>query len=143
MSSGVPNTAWRQDAFWYAVDVVAQSGVLTPALVVNPVLRIEQASDFVWEKLVCDVTPLGSTFTTIITIQGPQEQLMGAAIPNNALYGTAQRPALIKPRVLTRNSDISFTITSTSVANITALVIVLWGYKVKDRNALNLNMPLG
>ena len=108
----------------------------------NVNLLITQEADFVVEKLTADVTPIGALFTYQMTDTSTGRVLSNQPIISVNGLGTAQRPRLWKPRLFRRNSTIQFIIVNISLAPITRLQICLSGYKIFDRNALNLNLPV-
>ena len=123
-------------------DPVAQSGApIGIAAVQIGTVRISQDADFVAEKFVFSVLPLGANFQVRITDDGSGRNLSNIPVDINNVAGTAQRPRILKPRLFKRNGDVSIEFTNTSGAPITALQFVMSGYKIFNENALNLNNP--
>lgn len=131
------------EPFWYAVDPTVGGTVpLGAAATTTSPIQITQEADFIAEKITGFVAPVGGTFTLLITDNATSRQLSNQAIVSTAIIGTAERPAIMKPRLFRRNSAVQFTFTNISGAAITRLQVVLVGYKIYDRNALNLNRPV-
>jgi hypothetical protein len=153
-ASGIPRTIdykdylaskgleFHTEVFDLVVDPVAQSGAAIAAgAVVVATVRISQEADFVAEKWVFTAGPLGAGFSVRIEDSSTGRALSNVAVDINNVAGTAQRPRILKPRLFRRNADVSVTFTNTSPAPITALQFVMSGYKIFDKNALNLNNP--
>lgn len=142
---------FHTEYFELAVDPIAQSGgVIAAGASVIATFRVSQEADFVAEKIldVCEAnnedTDLGpNAYRAQIFDNATNRALSNIPIPRGSLAGTAQRPALMKPRLFRRNSDISivFTANANLAHSLTALVLTFQGYKIFDPNALNLNNP--
>jgi hypothetical protein len=133
---------FHTEIFDLVVDPVAQSGAnIAAGGVVVATVRISQEADFVSEKWVFTVAPLGAVFQVRITDNSTGRTLSNIPVDINNVAGTAQRPRILKPRMFRRNADVSFEFTNTSGAIITGLQFCMSGYKIFDKNALNLNNP--
>jgi len=136
---------FHTEAFDLEFDPIAASGGnLTAA--VSPLattVRVSQEADFVAEKLVESHTPAASTYSVRIFDNGTNRALSNGPILNASIAGTAQRPRIWKPRLFRRNSDIQIDFALVAGADITQLEFVMSGYKIFDKNALNLNNPQG
>ena len=135
---------FNTEPFYNAFDPTVGGTIPVPvAGTVQGALAITQEADFVAEKLTFEVVPLGALFTVLIEDASSNRQLMNQPLISNNLLGTAQRPALWKPRLFRRNSNILMTILNISGVPITRLQIVFCGYKIFDPRALDLNLPQG
>jgi hypothetical protein len=142
---------FHTEVFDLSVDPIASSGAnMAAGATVIAVVRVSQEADFVCEKFMefCVDTadqadPDDVGYRVQIFDNATNRALSNIPIPRSIIAGTGQRPALIKPRLFRRNSDISFVFTADSQnANaINRLVFTMRGYKVFDPNALNLNNP--
>lgn len=142
---------FHTEYFELAVDPIAQSGqTIAPGASAIATFRVSQEADFVAEKImdICNIddedTDTGpNSYRAQIFDNATNRALSNIPLPRGALCGTASRPALIKPRLFRRNSDITivFTANANNSDPITALVFVFQGFKIFDANALNLNNP--
>lgn len=142
---------FHTEIFDLSVDPIAQSGQnLAAGATVIATVRISQEADFVCEKIM-DWT-VDSADRVLPELVGWRLQIFDNAtnralsnipVPRSSIAGTAQRPALWKPRLFRRNSDLSFVFTADAGNDnpITQLVVTMQGFKIFDPNALNLNNP--
>ena len=135
---------FNTEPFYNSIDPTVGGTVpLAAAATFQGAIAITSEADFVGEKWTFEVVPLGALFTVRVEDASSNRTLMNQPLISNNFLGTAQRPALWKPRLFRRNSNIMFTIQNISGAPIVRLQVVLCGYKIFDPRALDLNLPQG
>lgn len=142
---------FHTEYFELAVDPIAQGGAnIAAGGTAIATVRVSQEADFVAEKVMefCvdtadQANPEDVGYRVQIFDNATNRALSNIPIPRSCIAGTAQRPALWKPRLFRRNSDLTlvFTADTQNANSIDRLVFVFQGYKIFDPNALNLNNP--
>ena len=142
---------FHTEVFDLAIDVRAQNAAnIAPGATAIATVRISQEADFVAEKVMdfCSdtanlLTPETVGYRVQVFDNATNRALSNIPLPRSVFAGTAQRPALMKPRLFRRNSDLTFVVTAdpTNANAINRLVIMIRGFKIFDPNSLNLNNP--
>jgi hypothetical protein len=134
----------RTEHFIYGTEEAGIDLAVAAGSTARLTIDITQEADFIATKAV-DFAILGAaanSWNVAMVASDTDRQLQNQGIPRPNFFGTAQLPGIFsKPRILWRNTRLSFTLTRVVAGAVAAdkVWIALWGYKVfYDLSNLNL-----